>query len=147
MCLNTTWTREEWVPPSDGNLSLKSFTWQWVPHYSLPQGLEHYHMITKHGTSLLLCGCQLHVSCGYLVNLVNIFQSYKSYGEMMVEKGHGKFEHSELALWQTPEDSCPLLHLGGISLNLSCFVAPVQMSHIWQKLTGQVVSQWEIFSK
>lgn len=48
-------------------------------------------MITKHGTSLLLCGCQLHVSCGYLVNLVNTFQSYKSYGEMMVEQGHGKF--------------------------------------------------------
>lgn len=99
------------------------------------------------GPSLLLCGCQLSVSCGYLVNLLNAFQSCKSYGEMQVEQGHGKFEHSELALWQTPEDSCPLLHLGYISLNLSCFVAPVQMSHIWQKLTGQAVSQWEIFSK
>lgn len=49
-------------------------------------------------TSLLLCGCQLSVLCGYLVNLMNAFQSYKSYGEMQVEQGHGNFEHSELAL-------------------------------------------------
>lgn len=55
-------------------------------------------MIMKHGTSLLLCGCQLNVLCSYLVNLMNTFQSYKSYGEMMVEQGHGKFERSELAL-------------------------------------------------
>lgn len=55
-------------------------------------------MIMKHGISLLLHDCQLSVSCGYLVNLVNTFQSYKSYGEMKVEQGHGKFEHSELAL-------------------------------------------------
>lgn len=40
-----------------------------------------------------------------------------------------------------------LSHLGTISLYLPCFVAPAQMSHIWEKLTGQAVSQWEIFSK
>lgn len=55
-------------------------------------------MITKHGVSPLLCGCQLNVSCGYLVNLVSAFQSSTSYGEMQVKQGHGKFEHSELAL-------------------------------------------------
>lgn len=76
-----------------------------------------------------------------------LFQSCKSYGEMQVEQGHGKFEHSELVLWQTPKDICPRPHLGYSSLNLSCFIAPVQMSRIWQKLTGQAVSQRERFSK
>lgn len=99
------------------------------------------------GPSLLLYGCQLSVSCGYLVNLLNAFQSCKSYSETQVEQRHGKFEHSELVLWQIPKDSCPRLHLGYSSLSLSCFAAPVQMPHIWQKLTGQAVSQWERFSK
>lgn len=96
---------------------------------------------------LLLHHYFLSVLFSYLVNIIEIFQSYESYGVMPLEKSLGKYESPELALWQTLEDSCPLPHLRNISSNVLCFLVLAQMFYVWEKLTGQAVRQWEIFSK
>lgn len=63
-------------------------------------------------------------------------------------KGLGKYDTPpELALGQIHEDASLFPHLGTISLNLLCLLGLAQMFYVWEKLTGQAVRQWEIFSK
>lgn len=40
-----------------------------------------------------------------------------------------------------------LFHIWKTSLPICCFLVLAQMVYVWEKLTGQAVRQWEIFSK
>lgn len=55
--------------------------------------------------------------------------------------------HPQVDPGQINEDSSIFPHLGTISLNLLCLLGLAQMFYVWEKLTGQAVRQWEIFSK
>lgn len=137
-----------WSPSSDWNI------WKWIPNHFLRAGLWkplHGHTAWGHLQGAPWC-CFFTAAFSAFCSAIwstssKFFQSYKSYGEMQLDKGLGKYEFPELALWQTLEDSCLLPHLGNISLNLLCFPVLAQMFHVWEKLTGQAVRQWEIFSK
>lgn len=136
-----------WSPASDWN------TWKWIPPHSLWTGLWkplHDHIAWGHLQGALHCYVFTTTSQRFVQlsgqpdwNFSVIWKLWCDAGE----KSFGKYESPELALWQTLEDSCPLPHLRNISSNLLCFLALAQMFYIWEKLTGQAVRQWEIFSK
>lgn len=151
------WTREEWAAHRRWHPScevLHGNIWKWIPaHFWGAGSWEPLHDLIAWGLwagcplELDVRGCFLPFYSAIWSTSWKLFQSYESYGEMQLEKDLGKYECPELALWQTLEDSFPLPHLGNISLSLLCFLALAQMFYVWEKLTGQAVRQWEIFSK